>query len=273
MNSTYKSAGVNGKIPAMQAFFVEVKSNGSLGIDNDSRVHDAQPFLKEQTEQDENLLKLTITHNSFQYTAQFILSEDSEVDTDYFDARMLLSLDDGVPQLYSITPSGVKLALNSLPAPEGNLAIPLGIRSPGNVEMTISAENLSTFINNYAVILEDKETGQLTDLRQIQSYAFTTATGGILNDRFVLHLKTGVGIGENENTIQPLVVVSNRQLSVYNLEDGLYRLQLTDVAGRNLFSGNYNPGESLSLPESVNGICLVRLTGSQKTFVQKVVIQ
>lgn len=275
MNETYKSSGVNGKIPAMQAFFVLAKSGGgSLNIGNASRVHDNQPFLKDQDEQDENLLKLTITYGTYYYTAQFILDDNSETEADYYDARMLLSMDDGVPQLYSITPSGVKLALNALPAPEGNLAIPLGIRSPGNVGLTLSAENLSTFINNYAIILEDKETGETTDLRQIQSYAFTTATGGIHDDRFVLHLKTGVGIDESATAVQPLVVVRNHALTVYNLTDGFYKLQLTDVAGRLLFTGNYQPGQSLLLPASLTtGICLVQLTGDQKTHTQKVVIQ
>jgi hypothetical protein len=133
---------------------------------------------------------------------------------------------------------------------------------------------MDEFNNAYAVILEDIQENQMTDLRQNLSYTFTTATGGINNNRFVLHLKTGVGINEPAAAVQPLVVVRNHALTVYNLSDGLYKLQLTDVSGRLLFSGNYQSGQNLLLPASLTtGVCLVHLTSNRNVYVQKVVIQ
>ena len=266
------SSGANGDIPAMQGFFIKANSGGgSLTLSNNARKHSTQPFLKEVFV-NSNLLELMLQGTTYFGKSQIFLSETAEAGVDTQDAFMLFSMNDEVPQVFCLA-GNERLVLNSVPVPDNELVLPLGIRVGNTGPFTLSAENIADFNTSYAVILEDLQDNLMVDLRQNQSYTFTTSNGGQHNNRFVLHLKTGVGIWEAENTIQPLVVFSNRQLSVYNIEDGLYQLHLTDVAGRNLFSGNYRVGESLRLPESVKGVCLVRLTGSQKTFVQKVVIR
>ncbi|MFP4471970.1 MAG: hypothetical protein ACLFPE_14910, partial [Bacteroidales bacterium] len=86
-DASNKTDGVNGKIPAMQGFFVEAApGGGSIGLTNDDRVHDTQPFLKNSIETDENLLKLKLSAGEYFYRAQFRLSENASVERDPNDA-------------------------------------------------------------------------------------------------------------------------------------------------------------------------------------------
>lgn len=267
------SAGANGDIPAMQAFFVKAGSgSGSLILSNNCRKHSTQPFLKEQLE-NENLLELTLQGETYYSKSQIFLNENATPGTDNQDAFMLFSMNDEVPQVFCVSGDD-KLVLNSVPAPNDELSLPLGIKVGNTGPFTMYAENIVGFSSEYAVTLEDLQENLTIDLRQNESYTFTTTNGGIHNDRFVLHLKTGVGIDESATAVQPLAVVRNHELTVYNLSDGLYKLQLTDVTGRLLFTGNYQSGRSLLLPASLTtGVCLVQLTSHRNVYVQKVVIQ
>lgn len=267
------SDGVNGDIPAMQAFFVKAASEGgSLTLSNNARKHSTQPFLKDELN-NSNLLELKLQGTTYFGKSQIFLSETAEVGVDSQDAFMLFSMNDEVPQVFCQAGTD-RLVLNSVPLPNNEILLPLGIKVGNTGPFTLTSDNIADFNTNYAVLLEDLQENLIIDLRQNPSYTFTTNNGGIHNNRFVLHLKTGVGIDESATAVQPLVVVRNHELTVYNLTDGLYKLQLTDVAGRLLFTGNYQSGESLLLPASfTTGVCLVQLTSHRNAYVQKVVIQ
>ena len=269
LNSSNKTDGVNGKIPATQAFFVEAgSSGGTLQLTNTARVHNSQAYLKSTVEDDENLLKLVLQNEEHYSSAQFRLRADGDENKDYYDASMLFSMDKTVPQIYSITSDGARVALNSLPLRDEELTVPLGIKIQDAGSYTIQSENIAGFNELYGVLLEDLTTGKVTDLRTAGSYDFTAGEGGQIENRFVLHLKSTVGVGEIiSGEVVPVIFVSNSTIKVQNLEPGSYKLKVIDITGRII---------SVDDPDVSNlqsGIYLVEIITEKSKFTQKLYIK
>ena len=275
LDASNKTDGVNGKIPAMQGFFVEAASGGgSLGIGNAARTHNDQAFLKSTTEYGENLLKLSLSDQTNFSTAQFRLREDGNEGEDYYDASMLFSLDESVPQLYSITPNGKKLALNSLPMPEDEIIIPLGMKLANAGSFTVNTESIETFTSEYAPFLEDTQAGQTIDLRQNNSYSFAANEAGYLETRFLLHLKSTVGVDEIVDQVIPSVYVNNNRLHLLNSNGLDWQISVTDITGRVLHCGVINDGGVVDLPVNIKtGVYIVRIANGQSSYNQKVFVR
>nr|NQU90870.1 T9SS type A sorting domain-containing protein [Bacteroidota bacterium] len=275
LDGSNKSDGVNGKIPAMQAFFVEAASGGgSLDIGNAARTHNDQAFLKNIVEEDGNLLKITLSGEAGFSTAQFRLRAESSEGKDYYDASMLFSLDESVPQIYSLLSTGKRFALNSLPVLEEELLIPLGLKLPDAGAFTFTAENPEFFNNEYAILLEDLVSGHTIDLRQDNSYEFAPAEPGFTESRFVLHLKSTVGIEEVVTSVTPTVYVSNRQLHILNGNGLGWHVGVTDITGRVIYNSvSYEDGV-VDLPVTLKtGVYIVRIINDQQSYNQKVFIK
>ncbi|MBM3435090.1 MAG: T9SS type A sorting domain-containing protein, partial [Bacteroidetes bacterium] len=106
-----------------------------------------------------------------------------------FDAyKIITSSNPLLPQVYSITPTGVKLGINGLPETD---LVAMGMIAGIPGEYTISAIETSEFEN---VILEDLAEGTKTNLLT-GSYTFTTGINEPEN-RFIVHF-TPMAVPEN----------------------------------------------------------------------------
>lgn len=266
------SANANGFIPAGQGFFVRAANGGGYIIVSPfARAHNSQNFLKEQQE-NENLLTLRLSSDSFYSDHQIFLSDDGMAGFDENDASMLFSLNAQVPHIYSIDGTE-KIVMNAIPLSAAELNLPLGIRLGAAGTFTITAADISNFNSTYTALLEDTYTGTTTDLRTSANYSFTATQAGIDNDRFVLHLTKTTGTNAIIKQETAAIKMAGREMLLYNFGSGDCHLVLTDIAGRMVWQ-THTRQTAIRLPgHIVAGVYLVQATTDETNLRQKVLIR
>jgi hypothetical protein len=178
-----------------QGFFVNVADDGStdgtLAMVNAVRVHNATTFFKNSLN---NLVRIEVSGNGYtdEAVVRFHELSTSGFDGDY-DAYKLLGAVDEAAQIYSIGSN--MLSINALPEAE---TVNLGMNVNVDGLFTISATEI---LDLPVVILEDTETGIITDLKT-GSYTFNFSAGQ--NDqRFIMHF-TPLAIPENAENVSSI---------------------------------------------------------------------
>lgn len=197
--------GTNGGsryIASSQAFWVQANnSSPSLQIKESCKIDADQAFLK-QAVSGQQLLRMDLQVGSKHDEAvlRFIDGASSSFDAN-FDAHKMSSADDNLPYL-SLVSNTIELAVNSYGLGE-HISIPIKTISSlsGLSILTFDKENLTDLS---CAILEDLETGIITDLMTQSSYTFylqnTTS-----EPRFMLHIWNN----KNKEIIEPSCFESN----------------------------------------------------------------
>jgi len=203
----YNNGGTGSRyIPPMQGFFVKAKPTapGTLTFDNTVRTHlGANIFYKAD---DPQLLILKAASENYSDETWIRFNEEAGIEHDgNYDAYKRISLSNPeLPQIFSYTPSDIKLGLNTLPETE---MVPVGFTAVESGVFTISAIETGEFT---VVILEDLFTQTQIDLLS-NSYTFTY-TEGDDEARFIVHFTPIVAAGENAEEI----------FNIYSFGDEVY---------------------------------------------------
>jgi hypothetical protein len=258
--------------PAVQAFFVEAAAAGNFGLNNGNRVHNAEAFVKDGSVYP-NALSIKATSQVNNYVDEAVVGFDPATTTGYdvnYDATKLAGGADA-PQIYSVLPTGEKVAYNVQPAVDANTVIPMGFTSGVNGNMTLNASHLESFDASTSIYLEDLKEGTIQNLKSNPAYTFAYNTGDNAN-RFVLHFSNVTGIGEHSNGIQ-----------VYSFENSVYIKNLNgqklqnvfvyDLLGKEVFHSalNQNPLQKYTLSVT-QGYYLVKIVSENGVTTQKVYI-
>jgi len=198
------SANVDGKIPPMQAFWVQCSADGLVGdliIDGNARTHDwgSAPFLKSPkakviNEPDKDILRLYLYSNDKRDEAIFIQSSYAQDNFDDWDSRKLLLKDtiNNIAEIYSLSPEKINLAIQSTkPSTTAEKTIHLGLSAFNAGEYKFVA-NLSKTSRKNNIYLEDTKLDTIHDLIANPEYIFTTERVGFKSipddtSRFVIH--------------------------------------------------------------------------------------
>jgi len=198
------TANVDGKIPPMQAFWVQCSADGLVGdliIDGNARTHDwgSAQFLKSPRnkvsgEPDKDIFRLYIYSNDKRDEAIFIQSSYAQDSFDGWDSRKLLSKDtiNNIAEIYSLSPEKINLAIQSTkPSSNAEKTIHLGLSAFNAGEYKFIA-NLSKTSKKNNIYLEDKKFNIMHDLMANPEYIFTTERVGFKSipddtTRFVIH--------------------------------------------------------------------------------------
>jgi PKD repeat protein len=134
-----------------------------------------------------NRLKLTASGNGYG-DELFIHFHQGATDSfdDKYDAWKIISYSTTTPGFSSVTSVG-DLAVNGLPSFSSDVNIPLRLTVPVSGTYAISRDSMLMIPLSSCVILEDKVTGDMVDLRAIVSYTFTISDTTVA-PRFILHL-------------------------------------------------------------------------------------
>ena len=208
------TAGGSNVIPPLQGFFVHVNSgftSGTLGVSNTQRIHNNHPYYKGG----ENTIELPLIRIfvegaglSDETVIRFYDGASSEFDGD-FDAFKLFA--DYSPQIYSMTPGNTELAINTLPAIEDDLVIPVSFKAPSSDLYSLNFTELIGFGGNRLLYLEDLLLGEIQEITSNPEYEFDYSP--LYDDnRFLLHFSNPLGIDDN----------STQQVSIYSYEDIIY---------------------------------------------------
>ncbi|MDZ7775131.1 MAG: hypothetical protein U5L09_05700 [Bacteroidales bacterium] len=144
---------VNGDIAPGQGFFVQAASDQAvLALEPSQQVHTTtQTFMKSGADQ----LVLRLSNDSNYDETKIILNEASTPEHDFYDATKLFSFDPAIPQLYSLTASSRKLAINSVSAISELTVIPLSVKVQGSGIMSVQLTEAEGAFEGQEIILHD----------------------------------------------------------------------------------------------------------------------
>jgi len=216
-------------IPAMQGFMVHANTNnGTVTINNDDRVHQALTTYYKQGGSPSNLLILKVEANGFEDETNLFFTDlaNTAFDSEY-DAYKIFSANENVPQLYSITSDGTKLAINSMPENISGTSVVLGIKTGSETASTLTASSIDSFESGTEITLIDNKTNNIQNLTKNPVYNFTSTQG---DDPARFELKFGT-VGINDPIVNPLINAwynagklylvndaGNTNIEVYNLQ-------------------------------------------------------
>jgi hypothetical protein len=190
-------------IPPMQGFFVSATAAGALAVGDAQRTHmGGNMFYKS-----ENPMLVVLEATGANYSDQTWIHFNDQAGVEHdgvYDAYKRISTSNPLlPQLYSTTPTGVKMSVNGMPQTS---TVPVGFTAVQSGNFTISAIQKGEFTK---VTLEDLFNGTFTNLLT-DSYSFNY-TSGDQENRFLLHFN-GVSVNENQADL----------LNIYSIQKDVY---------------------------------------------------
>lgn len=175
-------------IGSSQAFWVQTNGlNPVLTSTEDCKVSSNPTFLKTSASSF-SAMKLTINGNNF--TDETVLQFGSGATKGYdynLDARKLFSSNTLVPGIATQDTTLIDLSINSMPAVDSAIDIPVKALVGVTGVYSIIADSSSNVFAGYNVVLEDLVTGTKTNLDSTSTYTFTIADTTSAA-RFVLHI-------------------------------------------------------------------------------------
>ncbi len=221
LDATHKTSGVSGKIPAMQAFFVNALGT-SIGIPNLARTHESDNWLKSAESITPDKLTFTLS-NATNYDEAYVLFESNgKIGSDWYDATKMLSLDLQIPQIYTMASVDQKTLINSMPYINNPITIPVGIVAPADGNYSIKVTGIENVTSLTGLSLEDLTLHHTQNLLQNPVYHFT-ASGNEDASRFLLHFNGDITNSDN-NPIK--IYSSEKTISVFCFT-GLQNGQIT----------------------------------------------
>jgi hypothetical protein len=169
-------------IAPAQGFFVKATSAGTFSLGSDQRTHSgANNFYKSYNP---HLMVLEASGANYSDQTWIHINGQAGVEHDgIFDAYKRISESNPeLPQIFSYTPAGDRLAVNGMPEA---MTVPVGFTAVETGSFTITAIEKGDFANLY---LEDLLTGTLTNL-MINSFTFDFNSGD-QEHRFNLHFNS-----------------------------------------------------------------------------------
>ncbi len=259
---TEAGAGAGSRyVNPMEGFFIYKGAgvSNNFNLDNSKRCHGS--LGKKENEGITLEFGIILNATGKKHTDEFwiIFNEMADVHFDQkYDAWKIISVNDGVSQLYSICPDG-NLAVDVRPQTE---SIQLGFT---NNEAGTYSIDIKEIADISTALLEDSKLNIFHDLTQ-GAYTFDWS----LNDdetRFKLHLNTTAVEEISGNAVQAYVAGGN---IIVQSESPAGRITLTDIAGRTL--GVWDNVENIPAPSST-GVYLVTLEADHKRITKKIIVE
>lgn len=176
-------------IPPMQSVWIKANAPTTLTVDNRIRQHDTKELMLKSSSVASNadVIRITAENQYSRDVAVLYFWEKSHDTLDRGDSEKQFNEGDLVPEVYTLV-EGKALAINGLSSLNSNsTSIPISVKNQIAGEVTLSFD-LSKFSREYALYLEDKVTGNHSNLLLDNNYTYIVTKTGAVNDRFVLHL-------------------------------------------------------------------------------------
>ncbi len=166
---------VPGYIASGQGFFIQVNTTGTVSFDNSMRVADDANFFR-QTKPYESILKMNVAGNGYSDLTYVAFGDDFTTAIDrLYDANKMYSAT-GLPTVYTKTDVALHQSINALPNDNTVKVVPMGFKPGADGQFTFIAEELNSFAPTALVFLEDLKTGAMQNLREHDTYSFSSVT-------------------------------------------------------------------------------------------------
>lgn len=256
-----------------QSFFVRADATApAFTMENADRVHNAQAFLK-NTQTIENQLHLTADGNHSRDEIVLAFNDKWSAATESADVSKMYG-SEGSPQLNTVASDGSKLSIDARQLTDGDVIVPLNFSLTETTAVTFTASGLETFNAGTPILLEDLMLNTTTDLRSNPVYTFSHSAGDTEN-RFRLVFNVTTAINKQTGITQGRIFVDGGMLhiDIAGMQQAKATIALYDATGRRLSSQTeVILGQVQIAAPSAAGMYIVRVTGSNKTFTAKVVV-
>ena len=269
----HKTAGVNGKIPSMQGFFIKINPDlaKQFIVPNSSRTHETgtDTWLKEGASV--NTLTLTLG-NGTNYDDSYILFESNgKIGTDWYDATKMLTMDKKVPQIYTMVSGDQKTLINTMPLITNPITIPVGIVAPADGNYSIKIAGIENFSSLNGLVLEDLSMHVSQNILQNPEYNFS-ATGNEDAGRFLLHFNGDLSNPNGDNPIK--IYSSGATINIFcaaGLQHG--RIIMSNMLGQQILDQTLNDQTLNQVTvNAVNGYYIVKVQSDNNVKTAKVYI-
>ena len=237
LDATHKTDGVNGKIAAMQGFFVRALG-ASISIPNSARTHASDSWLKSTKETPSNRISLKISNGTHYDEAYIQFESDGQAGSDWYDATKMLSFNKEIPQIYTMVEGDKKTQINSMPYITNPLTVPVGIVAPAEGTYSINVTGVENFSLLTSLTLEDVKMHHTQNLLLNPVYSFT-ATGNEDAGRFLLHFDGTISSTDDSNPLK--IYSTEKTINVYcaaGLQNG--QIIVTNMLGQQVLSQKLN---------------------------------
>lgn len=232
-----------------------------------------------------NSIKLTASGNGLddETLIRFMPGASINFDGNY-DAWKLQNLNPSSPNISSVVNGQVDIAINSLPALNADVAIPIRMIVPSEGTYSIRRDSTLMIPLNSCIILEDLANGNMIDLRSTISYSFTISDTTNA-PRFILHICDSVstGITEKELSSGMNVIYDNGEVYLdFDLSHATdAAINVYSLVGDKIFTKDvYHIQKNrikLDLQDISQGVYVVRMNsfgaaGLQELFISKKIL-
>ena len=255
-----------------QAFMIMAASNdATLNFNTSLRKQGTSTFYKNSNNNDISRLKISVKNSDNQGNKTSIVFRPGMtkgLDPSY-DVGKLKGNPDIALYTQLIEDNGIDFAIQALPDQDvESYVIPVGVDvSESSVfEFSATQENL----DNYSLILEDRQENTFTDLRR-DTYFATISESGM--GRFYIHFKDATGIGGNSAHAAISLLYRDGQVQIQNPENQKGIVRLINIAGQVLdmqtLTGNNQQKFSVHQSE---GIYIVDIQTDKAILSRKIII-
>jgi hypothetical protein len=240
-----------------------------IGIPNAARAHhNLTGWLKDQT----NRLSVRLSKGT-NYDETYVMFMDNvATGKDRKDAEKLLSMNNGIPQIYSIVDNDQKTALNAMPSADNSTVIPLGIVAPATGDYSITVDGLENYGSLTGLVLEDKTMNYSQDLMVNPVYNFHAEE---MEDasRFVLHFAGTIGM--NDLSTAGINIFSNEKTVTITCAAGLHNAKVTisNLLGQEILTRNLSDQKTNRVQvNALKGYYIVKVQSDSSVKTAKVFI-
>ena len=226
-------------IPCEQGFYIHISepsTSGSLTVTNQARVHNAESFLKDQTEVPE---LLSLKARASIYEDETFIQFDQEATTGFdpsFDAYKLFGSEKG-SHIYSSI-AGNELAINVLPFTGKSTTVEVAFRSDTTVDVELTANGVANFPAGTRILLEDIKLNAFHDLVTEPGYHFRFEQSDSPNRFRIKFINSSFGQDEKMAAGFVDIFSFGHFLQINNNSEDKIRgeLMLYDMSGRSVFN-------------------------------------
>jgi fibronectin-binding autotransporter adhesin len=272
----------------MQGFFVHVTDgtypvSTTFGLTDSVSVTDqTHGFLKGDM-YDLPLVRITASYNDHQDSPDpfvIYLNEKASVEFDsQFDALKMYNSDLNVPNIYSVTPGGVKLSINALPyTSEADFSVPVGLKVSRNGIVVFKLRDLQGNLSDMRVFIHDTVTGEEKELNHDSNYS-TNLTPGEYLGRFFLNLyHSTTNLPEDKLPVSEIFSVYSAhrilKTEINKLLGSRGTLIITNMLGQKVFETEiYETGYFELSPGLMDGIYIVAFSTGKIRSLKKLLMK
>ena len=278
------TAAVDGKIPPMQGFWIQdlsVPGPGSITISASDRSHNwgSSAFLKSEsvTTQDD-VFRMYLYHNENRDEMMIIQDESAQDTFDDWDSRKMFLNDTSVAELFTLSPEGKSLVIQSVKPILQQKVFPVGLHISSS-SMYKFVANLNDIKSGMSYILIDKLLNDSLDLSVDSVYAFQS---GAITDNTGERFELLIGPKNTNNQVTSYINMPTdvNKIIIYSFDKQVFikrcplnaEIAIFDMLGNQLYISKANSDYEVIPCNFHQGCYIVRVSNPYIAKVQKVIL-